>query len=229
MVEGTRSVQSLLESRAEVHEVIVNERVDVSQLAWLPPHQNVFTVDNRQFEQLSDVQNSQGIVAVASIPNVSLIGGVSASKIVALDGLADPGNAGAILRTASWFGVEMIIAGENTVDLFSPKVVRSSMGGVWDTDIVETADLVATLVDLKETGLEVFVADMAGTDVNSWQAEARGVLVIGNEGHGVRPEVVRVADEVVSIPAMSESRSVESLNAAVSCAILLQVWLGRGQ
>lgn len=224
IVEGTRSVQSLIESSAEVREIIVNHQFDVDAHRWLPRAHPPHVIANRQFEQLSDVRSSQGIIAVAPIRYARMPEANSSLRIVALDGLGDPGNAGAILRSAAWFGIDLVLCGAGTVDLFNPKVVRSAMGGIWDVDVVETEDLRETLRNLKQGGYEIYVADMVGSSVNSWTPRESGVLIIGSEAQGVSADVRAEATTVVSIPRGGSGRSVESLNAAISCAILLQRW-----
>lgn len=227
IVEGVRSVHSLVISNVEIREIIVNHEFDLNAHPWLTGKGTIHVIQQRKFDQLSDVKTSQGIIAVAPVRKVDIHPHEVGRRIVFLDGLGDPGNAGAILRSAAWFGIDLVVGGPGTVDLFSPKVVRSSMGGIWDVDIAETPDMAESVRELREAGYSICIADMKGEDIAGWTPEDSTVLVIGNEARGVSAAVREVATTTLSIPRTGRGRVVESLNAAISCGIFLQHWCSR--
>ena len=139
-----------------------------------------------------------------------------------LDGVADPGNMGAIIRTANAAGFSRLYLTEDCTDPFSPKSVRASMSGVFGVEIVWVErDNLATIFQ----DFPVFVADMDGENVFSFASPTQFALVIGNEANGVSTDFCNRANHTVKIP-MRDTQ--ESLNAAISAGIIMYV-LQRGE
>lgn len=227
LVEGVRAVGSALDAGADVREVLVTESVRQDdrlgrRLEGLG--ERVHLVDSETLDGISDVEASQGIVAVVGVRVVDAGALGSRSRVLLLDGLGDPGNAGTLIRTAAWFGIEAVVTGPGTVDLYNPKVVRSSMGGLWDVDHIAVDEPSATLGTLKAAGFRVYGADMHGAGVDTWSPSAPSVLVLGNEAHGLSAEVRRQVDERVLIPGRPRRGGTESLNVAVAAGILMYEW-----
>ncbi len=132
-----------------------------------------------------------------------------------LDDIRDPGNLGTIIRTADWYGIQTIIASEETVDFYSPKVINSTKGSFIRIHF-SNADLSQVLQ--KQTTLPVFGAFLDGEDVHTIQFPKGGFLVIGNESKGISPTVEKFITNKVTIPRYGKA---ESLNAAIATAILL--------
>jgi TrmH family RNA methyltransferase len=143
-----------------------------------------------------------------------------------LDAVQDPGNAGTIIRTAAWFGVDALVAGPGTVDFFNPKVVRAAMGGLWDVRLSRTDDLVVLLDRLAAAGFHRYGADLEGMRLRDWSPRVPSVLVLGSEAHGVSPEIAAAVDDRVTITGSPRRHGAESLNVAVAAGILMQHWLG---
>src|SRR5690625_3046549 len=133
---------------------------------------DVKVVDEPTMARLSDVMASQGVLAVVRMPDRDASRLVGYERVLALDGVQDPGNAGTLIRTAAWFGIAGVLAGAGTVDFFNPKVVRSSMGGTFDVALAATDDLAAWLHEAKGRGVHVYAADMDGTAAEAWQPVA---------------------------------------------------------
>ena len=143
----------------------------------------------------------------------------SGANILVLDRIQDPGNMGTMIRTAVAAGYGMIIAAKGTVDVYSPKVLRATAGMIFEIPIVY-ADSTEELADvLRASGRKIAVTDPAGGRPYYEEDLSRNTaLVIGNEGNGVSDEVMALADIRVTLPMKG---SIESLNAAVSAAILM--------
>ena len=230
LVEGVRSVEAAVDGGAALVEVVVSndvrgeervrallERVDV------PVHE----ADAREMAALSDVQASQGVLAVARMGRTSEEELAGCASVLALDGVQDPGNVGAVLRTAAWFGAHAALAGPGTADFFSPKTVRAAMGGLWDVRLAQTSDLAEALRRLRTSGFRLYGADLGGTSARAWEPQPPSVLVLGSEAHGLSADVRALLDERVAIRGAEGRRGAESLNVAVAAGILMYRWLGR--
>ncbi|MCL2587723.1 MAG: RNA methyltransferase [Firmicutes bacterium] len=160
------------------------------------------------FKELSSLENSTGVIGVFKIPS-----GESAaisSRILVLDRIQDPGNMGTILRTAVAFGWTTVIL-LDCVDVYSPKVVRAVSGQLFKLDIIDMS-----FEEIQRLGLNLVVADIKGEEVKRIDGDV--ALVLGNEGAGVRQEILDMARKRISIP-MEED--VESLNVAIAGGILM--------
>lgn len=230
VVEGIRSVASAIEAQAPILEVVCTEaalqRSEASRLVssgTLP----TFFVAERDFARLSDVQASQGVLAVVEQQWEPLESLRKRQSVLVLDGVQDPGNVGTLLRTAAWFGIEAVVAGPGTADVYNPKVVRSAMGGLWDVRLAKADDLVQTLRTLQGDGWQVYGADLRGTALRHWQPQAPSVLVMGSEAHGLHTMVRDLLSEAITIPGNPSRQGAESLNVAVAGGILMERWVRR--
>ena len=231
LVEGRRSLASAMDAGAPLVEVLVAEstRADPEVRRLLEGcRATAHYVPDAEIEAISAVENSQGILGVAAIRTVSTEEIMESVRILVLDGLQDPGNAGTLVRTAAWFGVDAVVTAPGTVDLYSPKVVRATMGALWDLKHSHVTDLAVLLGTLRAGGFRVYGADLEGTDVRQWAPAPKSALVLGSEGHGLSGPVAAGLDERVAIPGSPSTRGTESLNVAVAAAIILYEWRAGG-
>jgi RNA methyltransferase, TrmH family len=172
-------------------------------------------VDSRLFREISDTTSSQGVVALLERPLAPLsVLEVPPRRIVALDGIQDPGNVGTIVRLCAAFDVTAVVRLPGTADPWSAKALRASAGSTLLVPVLQMD--VAALVELSEhRGLEILAASPGGSAYRVERYDV--VLVLGSEGRGVSPEL-RSSGSAVRIPM---SPRVESLNVAASAAILL--------
>ncbi|MBR7041198.1 MAG: RNA methyltransferase [Clostridia bacterium] len=177
-----------------------------------------FCVPRSVIEAVCDTKTPQGQAAAFRLPESGRLPG-EAKKLVALDGVQDPGNVGTIIRTLDAAGLDGLLLGEGCPDVFSPKVMRSTMGSAFRVKTEECA-LTERLVSLKSEGYKVITSALDGQDMYSVPGPApeKFVLVIGSEAHGVSPEVQAVSDIKLKIPMRGKA---ESLNAAVAAGILM--------
>lgn len=141
--------------------------------------------------------------------------------VVALDAVADPGNAGTIVRTADWFGAAGVIFGAGSAAPSNAKVARATMGSLFHLPIVGADELGAALARLRENGFAIVGAALDGAELADFAWPARSVLVVGNEANGLRPGLLAAQDRRVRIRAHGRA---ESLNAAIAAAILTHAW-----
>ena len=173
---------------------------------------------DRQLIDLADTDTPQGVIAVIEHPTWSTDDLEDlASPLVVLDGVRDPGNVGALLRTAHALGAAGVILLSGNARVNHPKVLRGAMGASFRLPVVQL-DLDEFTAWLQQNRVSLWAAAPDGTDVRSLEAPRPIALLVGGEGSGPRTEVARLADETVRVPM---TRRVDSLNVAVAAGILL--------
>ncbi len=177
------------------------------------------------FNSMSDTVTPQGVLALVKMQEFSLedVLGISAGRaahIVILESLQDPGNMGTIVRTAEGAGATGIIMNSTTVDIYSPKVVRSTMGSIFRMPHIIASDLGATIQQLKdEYGVSVYAAHLKGEKFHDeFDYTGPTAFMIGNEGNGLTDEMAAKATSYLRIPMEGQ---LESLNASVAASILM--------
>lgn len=134
------------------------------------------------------------------------------------------GNLGTILRTVDSAGLSQIILSKTTVDAYNPKVVRSTMGGIFRVKIIESENLIETLKNMKKHKYKVVAASLAGTENIYDMDYHKRVIVIGNESKGVSKEILDIADSKTKIPMLGKT---ESLNAGIATGIIIYEYVRR--
>ncbi len=171
--------------------------------------------------RLSLLQSPQDVLAVFEKPTQTTNLPPLADIALALDGVQDPGNLGTILRTADWMGIRTIYASTDTADCFAPKVVQATMGALGRVKVIYT-NLRATLTHLTNEGATIYGTFMQGNNLFESHVARPAVIVMGNEGNGIRHEIEALCSSRLSIPRFAPANeSSESLNVAVATAIVL--------
>lgn len=185
-------------------------------------------VSDAVFKSVSETITPQGILAEVEMPKHRLLEEkfleiayekTGKIKLLILEDTADPGNLGTIMRTAEAAGVTGVIMGKGTVDIFNPKVVRSTMGSIFRLPFAYVDDLKAVILRLKRDGISFYATHLKGKESyrDISYSDKAGIL-IGNEARGLSDEIANLADTYVIIPMQGK---VESLNAAVAAALML--------
>jgi RNA methyltransferase, TrmH family len=225
VIEGLRAVEAAAAARFPLLEIVATaEMAERARALAAKAGVESYVIDQGDMQRLSEVETAQGILAVGETRWLAEDGLAGRSRVLALDGLQDPGNLGTIVRTAAWFGIDAVVAGPGTVDFFAPKVVRAAMGGLFDLPVSRTSDLPSLLRSLAERGYEIYGADMHGVPVSGWEPEGHDVLVLGNEANGISGEVRKALTGTVSVTRGAGARGTESLNVAMAAGILLYEW-----
>lgn len=214
VVEGRKMTEELLHSNFEIVGVYATEAF----LTDYPAFSEAETVTEVQMQQMSGQDTPPGILSVVKIPQQGEIKTTS-RLILALDGIANPGNMGTLIRTAEWFGIHDIVCSKDCVELWNPKVVQATMGSLFRVKVWES-DLAIYLHHAKDEGNSIYGALLEGENLFQMQAKPEGILVIGSESHGIRADVLPCITHPVTIPRVDDSMT-ESLNAAVAGAILM--------
>ncbi len=179
-------------------------------------------VSDEVFRSMADTQNPQGILALvrqAEYRLDDLFPDGSEALILILEHVQDPGNLGTIVRSAEGAGVSGIIMDEGTADIYSPKVIRSTMGSIFRVPFIRSADLAADIHSLSSRRIRLFAADVRGEEDYDRADYTHGsAFMIGNEAAGLSGEMLSLSDVRIRIPILGK---VESLNAAVASSILV--------
>lgn len=204
LIEGAHLVQAALQARLEIHAFLVSDKVrsDVAGLASEP-----FILADRVFAGIVDAETPQGIAAEISIPVTRGEG-----DVVFLEGVQDPGNVGAIIRSAAAFGIGAVELDKACADPWSPKVLRAAMGGHFALAIRQGERL-----DFEGfQGMLICTVVRGGAPLDKAKLEGRLGWIFGGEGQGVSVDAARRARLKVTIPMAPAS---ESLNVAAAAAI----------
>ena len=245
VVEGIKLVDEALEY-GKVFEVVCSESLygeiisgdlsgnrllaenDKNITNYVKKGSSLLVVSDMVFKSMSETKTPQGILAVVEMPDYRLLdkGFLEQAytkngkiKLLVLEDTADPGNLGTIMRTAEAAGVTGVIMGKGTVDIFNPKVVRSTMGSIFRLPFAYAEDLKETIQKLKTQGISFYATHLKGKksykDIKYSDSSA---ILVGNEARGLSDEVADLADTYVLIPMQGK---VESLNAAVAAALMM--------
>lgn len=178
-------------------------------------------VQDAVLKEASDTLTPQGIMAIVKKPVYMLetILQDAHVNLMLLEDLRDPGNLGTIVRTAEGAGVTGIIISKESVDMYNPKVIRSTMGAIYRMPFVYVDDFLLTLKMLKENHITIYAAHLMATKYyDKITYPDKTAILIGNEANGISDEVAKEASQYIKIPM---SGKVESLNAAIAAAILM--------
>lgn len=230
IIYGRNAVTECLESGREINKAYVqkgaNEGSIRKLLAKLKERRiPVSPVAKEKLDELADGERHQGIVLSVAVQEYATVEDIlkkarergEAPFVIVADGIEDPHNLGAIIRTANAAGAHGVIIPKRRAVGLTATVHKTSAGALSHTPVARVGNLNQTLEQLKKEGLWIYCADMDGTPMYDSDLTGPIALVVGNEGRGVSPLLIKNADGVISIPMIGE---IESLNASVSAGIL---------
>ena len=223
VAEGTKVVGDLL-AHYKPHSLFATNE-------WLTEHSSVIChlpsaiteVTDEELRRLSFLQHPQQVLALFPIPlptDISLTSQLSThTKLsLALDGIQDPGNLGTIIRIADWFGIEQIFCNTDTVDAWNPKVVQATMGSIARVNIIYIN--LSEFLDTLPSGFPVYGTLLDGDNIYTQPLTPHGIIVMGNEGNGISPEIRQKVNRRLLIPSYRTDDTAESLNVAIATAII---------
>ena len=223
LIEGITMLQEALKEKIEIDTIVICEdcidkdKIDQSLFYEIAKY-NCIYVGKEIFKLLTDVSTPQGLIAVVNKKRVEPKITYSEDLVLILNDIQDPGNMGTILRTLDAIGITQVLYTSNTVEIYNPKVVRSTMGGIFRITPIELKDIKREIKTLKENGYKIISTALNSTtnvyDVNYMKS----VIIIGNEANGVSDELLKLSDMVIKIPILGNT---ESLNASVATGIIL--------
>ena len=223
LVDGEKLVNEVVLGAMEVDKLFVDSS-KLSNFGYILEHFDgeVVPVTTKVLNSISENVTPQGIIAEVFMRETGEFSHEDGSPILILDRIQDPGNLGTIIRTAAATGFRTIVL-IDTVDPYSPKVVRSSSGGIFYTDIFRMSESEITSYCNKK-GIEILIADMGGENIFKTEIGHNNyALVIGNEGQGVS-DGFKASGRAISLPMKDQ---MESLNAGISASVLMYTLMGK--
>jgi len=222
--EGRKLFSEALENGVEFEAVLMTEDFFNKYKEKNYPFRHIL-VTEEVYSKISAEKSPEGVFCVAkTLDKLHKLNIIYSShlneSILILDGLRDPGNVGTVLRTAAAFGCNTVIMSADCAEVYNPKTVRASMGAVFRQKTVTVTNLAGTVSELIKNGKKVYCATL---DENSVSLERMPItnehcFVIGNEGNGIRKEIISASSGSVIIPMQP---SAESLNASVAASVIL--------
>ena len=220
IVEGIRMFAEVPKNRVEkvyISESLYNKKKQELDLQGMPFE----ILSDSVFQHVSDTKTPQGILCVVKQKhyNIEDLLKIEKPHFMVLDNLQDPGNLGTIVRTAEGAGVDAVFLSKESVDIFNPKTIRSTMGSIYRMPVLYVDDLLELLDIFQKKGIKSYAAHLEGKNSYDQESYVEGTaILIGNEGNGLRDEVSQKADIWVQIPMKGQ---VESLNAAIAASVLM--------
>lgn len=220
LVEGLRMFSEVPAERVQkvyISESLYNKKKHELNLERF----SVEILSDSVFQYVSDTKTPQGILCIVEQKkyDIEKLLNIENPHFMVLDNLQDPGNLGTIVRTAEGAGVDAVFLSKESVDIYNPKTIRSTMGSIYRMPVIYVDDLLELLNIFKQRGIKSYAAHLEGKksyDKEDYQSGT--AILIGNEGNGLRDEVAENADVWVQIPMQGK---VESLNAAIAASILM--------
>ena len=226
LIEGIKIVEECIDNGYPITNILYsdelfNVRGGEALFNKIKSYDRLINIPDKLYRYISDVENPQGILAIAEF-EINSIGNIKDKEnpfFLLLDEVQDPGNMGTIIRTADAFGIDGIIVVEGCVDIYNPKVVRSTMGSIFRVPIYYEADGIDAINKLKKENITIYSTSLKGSQyIQDIDFKKGCTLIIGNESRGVCKALYTLADKLIKIPMVGEA---ESLNAAVASSIIM--------
>jgi len=225
VIEGIKGVAEAFASKSDVLLLIVEgsqrEEKEIIDLIVQAESRSIPVefCGRKDIGNIKTTDTFPGVMAVVEYTD-NTIDDITAGHVVCLHDIKDPGNLGTIIRTADWFGISTVLLSENSVDVYNPKVVRSTMGSIFHVQVIRSHSIFTDLSRLRDDRAYQLVAlDIAGTSLpTSFSASASTVFVFGSESHGLPRDLDSLIHTRYTIPGKGQA---ESLNVAISAGILM--------
>ena len=223
IIEGIKLIEEAIQENVKIKQVVICEECEKTNaisktLMYEISRYDCVYVTQAVFNSITQVVAPQGIFAIAEKNNTTMQIDYSEDVIVALDNIQDPGNLGTILRTVDSCGLKQIMVSKGTVDVYNPKVVRSTMGAIFRVKVIECEDLSKSIKIARKHHFKLQVTSLQAEKTIYDVDYKKKIIVIGNEANGVSEEIQDLSDEKVRIPMLGKT---ESLNASVATGIVL--------
>lgn len=230
VAEGHKVVSELLRSNLKIREIFATS-------SWIADNAHKYhgvqisEATDAEIAKISAMQTACSVVAEVEMRNedLSLSDPIKndGRLYLALDSVRDPGNFGTIIRIANWFGIDTILASDDCVDVYNPKVIQASMGSAFRVNVAY-CNMGGTLRKAKENGVPIYGTFLNGDNIYGAPLSRGGIIVMGNEGHGILPETEREITQRLYIPTgASPDMAPESLNVSTATAIVCSEFLRR--
>ncbi len=216
VVEGAKSVLELLQAGFDLEYLFMTEAFYQQHSRKLDKGLAFDVVTEDELVKAGTFASNNAALAVARMRQVPPLKLTQDELVIALDDIRDPGNLGTIIRIADWYGINKIVCSETCADFYNPKVISATMGSFTRVQ-VNYLDL-APWLQQHTNKFKIYGASLAGENLHAMQLKPEGIVVLGNEANGIRPEVAAQVNQLIKIPAFGGA---ESLNVATATAIII--------
>ena len=222
IAEGPKLVQELLQSSYTAETLYATEEWIHENRPGINKDFQIIPITENELNRISCLKKPNQVLAVVKIPDQQEeLPDMDKNLVLMLDNISDPGNLGTIIRTADWFGVQHIICSENCANVYNPKVVQATMGSVFRIKI--QYKMLKKILQILPVKIPIYGTLLDGNNIYEADLEKNGVILIGNESHGISENLLPFVKKKIRIPGYSPSKSssAESLNASIAAAIVL--------
>jgi TrmH family RNA methyltransferase len=182
---------------------------------------DVTEVTEDELKRISSLTTPNRVLAIVRIPDYDYDKDLIMNDLsLVLDDIQDPGNLGTIIRIAHWYGIRQIFCSENSTDIYNPKTIQSAMGSIWSVKVFYTELPSFLKYYFDSTDLPVIGTFLKGPSIYNRQSVTRGLLVLGNEARGISEKLEPYIRNRITIPAYNENSRPDSINVAMSAAIV---------
>ena len=218
VIEGHKTVFDIIDSDYIIEEIYTsnaeNYKIQLAKLSEV-----VTEVSDEDLRKISGLSNANDILAVVNIPETPEYISNTNELTLCLADIQDPGNLGTIIRSANWFGIKNIVCSNNTVDLFNPKTLQSTMGAFSNINVYYK-NLEQFLE--QEKGKKIYGTFLEGENIYQTELAQECILIMGNEGKGIPENLNKYISDKITIPSFAgENLKAESLNVSISTAVFL--------
>lgn len=221
VAEGQRLCEDAIKSGLLPVQTFITEEMFEKCGSILQQSEQVFVISQEISRKISDTETPQGVFCVfKTLDNSVTLDTIKWQRILILSSLQDPGNIGTIIRTSEAFGIDALVISADCPDLYSPKLIRSTMGGVFRLPIFIVNSVTDFIPKIQGDGFKVFATALSDESVPITKLDFSGKIaaVIGNEGNGLTQDVIDICDGKTIIPMSGKA---ESLNAAIAASIVI--------
>lgn len=228
VAEGVKIIKESVEAEINIELIVVMGSVsstpEVKNIMRLAAKESipVVVVKDKEFDKLSTLETPSGILAVINKRQKPYID--AGATYIILDSIKDPGNMGAIIRSADWFGINNIVIGMDSVDVYNPKVIQATMGSIFRMNLIVDQDLPTFIKTLKTQNYSILATSLEGKDSDLKFESKKIAILVGNETKGLNPALLTNANILYKIPG---SGNAESLNVSVATGIVLFQLFGK--
>ncbi len=222
VIEGDKLVKEFLEAKVEVRILVAKpEFLNSLPLVHKQGVKEIIQADNDELKKISSLKTPHNALAVIQIPKKNInLNELGKGLSVAIDCVQDPGNLGTIVRSAAWFGIRSIYCSEDSVDIYNPKVIQSSMGAILHVNVFYTS-LPELLKTAAGNNIRIFGAMLEGNSIYSHNLDKTGIILLGNESRGISEELFPYITDRIMIPKqVGSGTGIDSLNVSMAASVI---------
>jgi TrmH family RNA methyltransferase len=218
VVEGEKMIEEAIKANCKIQYICATNEWIIKNKN-IAKNYNIIEVNESELKKISSLTTPNNVLAVVNEIDEKEIT-TKNNLILMLDSINNPGNLGTIIRIASWFGIKDIICSKDTVDCYNNKVLQATMGAIFHINIVYL-DLIPFLNSLNKSYNIYGTVLQGGKNIYEENLSKEGIIIIGNESHGISNQVKDFVNCPLTIPTFSATKDIESLNASIATAIVV--------